>query len=69
MKMTKNVILLLLLLPLLALSQNTEKQKKLLMVVSSYGKNLGAVRPGFEFDEFTQAYLIFRSNGIEVDPS
>lgn len=65
--MTKNVILLLLLLPVLAFSQNTEKQKKLLMVVSSYGKNLGTLRPGFEFDEFTQAYLIFKSNGIEVD--
>ena len=37
------------------------------MVVSSYGKDQGATRPGYEFDEFSQAYLIFKANGMEVD--
>ena len=39
----------------------------MLMVVSSYGKDEGASRPGYEFDEFSQAYLIFKANGMEVD--
>ena len=38
-----------------------------LMVVSSYGKDSGKKRPGYEFDEFSQAYLIFKSNNLNVD--
>ena len=37
------------------------------MVLSSYGKDMGETRPGYEFDEFTQAYFIFKSNNLEVD--
>jgi len=37
------------------------------MVVSSYGKDLGETRPGYEFDEFTQAYLIFRQHNLDID--
>ena len=37
---------------------------KVLMVVSGYGKNAGKARPGFEMDEFAQAYLIFTANGL-----
>lgn len=37
------------------------------MVVSSYGKDLGETRPGYEFDEFSQAYLIFKQNNLDID--
>ena len=56
-------------LPILLLSQTHPDQKKVLMVVSSYGKDLGATRPGFEFDEFSQAYQIFKQNGLHIDVS
>lgn len=42
-------------------------EKRIFMVVSSYGKDGGKTRPGFEFDEFSQAYLIFVANGFAVD--
>ena len=40
---------------------------KVLMVVSSYGVDGGETRPGYEFDELAQAYLVFRHNDIAVD--
>lgn len=40
---------------------------KVLMVVSGEGRDEGKTRPGFEMDEFSQAYLIFRQNGLHVD--
>ncbi len=40
---------------------------KVLIVVSSEGRDQGKTRPGFEMDEFAQAYLIFRANGLAVD--
>jgi len=39
--------------------------KNILMVVSGYGQ--GKESPGYEFDEFSKAYLIFKANGINVD--
>jgi putative intracellular protease/amidase len=42
-------------------------ESKVLIVVSSYGKDTGKLRPGFELDEFTQAYWIFKDNNIEVE--
>jgi len=41
--------------------------KKVLMVVSGYGQGQGETTPGYEFDEFSKAYLVFKANGIEVD--
>ncbi len=38
-----------------------------LMVVSSYGEQQGQVQPGYEFDEFAKAYLVFKANGVNVD--
>lgn len=68
------VLLLFALLPLLLVGQSkpiaqhsTPAAKKVLIVVSSYGKNEGKLRPGFEFDEYSQAYLIFKANGLEID--
>ena len=40
---------------------------KVLLVVSSEGRDQGKTRPGFEMDEFAQAYLIFRDNGWQID--
>ncbi|MGI8893559.1 MAG: type 1 glutamine amidotransferase domain-containing protein [Bacteroidia bacterium] len=37
------------------------------MVVSSYGKDGGKSRPGFEMTEFNQAYYIFKDNNIAVE--
>jgi len=41
--------------------------KKILMVVSANGEEQGKTKPGYEFDEFSKAYLVFKANGIEVD--
>jgi putative intracellular protease/amidase len=42
-------------------------ERKVLLVVSGHGQDAGRTRPGFEFDEFAQAYLVFRENGLGVD--
>ena len=39
--------------------------KKILMVVSGYGQEDKSA--GYEFDEFSKAYLVFKANGISVD--
>jgi len=46
---------------------NAADPQKILIVVSSYGKDGGKTRPGYEFDEFSQAYLIFKANGFAID--
>ncbi len=40
---------------------------RVLLVVSSNGLDDGKMRPGFEMDELTQAYVVFADNGLEVD--
>lgn len=40
---------------------------KILMVVSGYGQQQGEEAPGYEFDEFAKAYLVFKAHGINVD--
>jgi len=40
---------------------------KVLLVVSSEGRDAGKTRPGFELDEFAKAWLTLRANGFEVD--
>lgn len=65
--MKKATLFILLIFPFILLSQSTNNSKKILMVVSSYGKDLGETRPGYEFDEFTQAYLIFRQHKLDID--
>lgn len=39
---------------------------KVLIVVSGEGRDGGKTRPGYEFDELSQAWLIFRDNGLDV---
>jgi len=43
--------------------------KTVLMVVSGngYSEEKGKERPGYEFDEFSKAYSVFKENGITVD--
>ncbi|KGJ88131.1 type 1 glutamine amidotransferase domain-containing protein [Thalassotalea sp. ND16A] len=45
----------------------SEVNKKIVMVVSGYGQQQGAITPGYEFDEFSKAYSVFNANGIAVD--
>lgn len=52
---------------MMVFGQEKKEASKILMVVSSYGKDLGKSRPGFEMDEFTQAYYIFIDNNISVE--
>lgn len=41
--------------------------RKILLVVSSHGRDHGKTQPGFEMDELAQAWLIFRDNDIVAD--
>lgn len=61
----KTLFLLLLSIPTIFYSQT--KTNKIAIIVSSYGKDEGKTRPGFEMDEFSQAYFIFKINGYEID--
>jgi putative intracellular protease/amidase len=45
----------------------TDSGGRALIVVSSEGRDAGKTRPGFEMDEFAQAWLILRANGVEID--
>jgi len=45
--------------------QASTNTKKVLMVVSGNGQ--GETQPGYEFDEFSKAYTVFKDNGIAVD--
>jgi putative intracellular protease/amidase len=40
---------------------------RILIVVSGEGRDQGKTRPGYEFDELSQAWLIFKANGFTVD--
>ena len=40
---------------------------KVLLVVSGFGLDAGRARPGYEFDELSQAYLVLRDNGYDVE--
>lgn len=40
---------------------------KVLIVVSGEGKDGGKERPGYEFDELSQAWLVFKANGLVVE--
>jgi putative intracellular protease/amidase len=38
-----------------------------LVIVSGEGRDQGQTRPGFEMDELSQAWQVFRGNGLEVE--
>lgn len=52
-----------------AYAQNnlTSAPTKVLLVVSSEGRDGGKTRPGFEMGEFALAYLVLRANGLVVE--
>jgi putative intracellular protease/amidase len=64
--MLKKVHLLLLLAILGLLCQFAYAADKVLIVVSSHG-TADHQQPGYEFDEFSLAYEIFRNNGLDID--
>lgn len=45
----------------------SNKKNKIVIIVSSYGKDNGKQRPGFDMEEFSQAYLIFKANDLIID--
>lgn len=65
--MTVISLLLLILASVIPQANAYKLNKKILMVVSAYGEKQGEVKPGYEFDEFSKAYLVFKANGIKVD--
>lgn len=50
-----------------AASDGARDTKKILMVISGNGKDGGKTAPGYEFDELSAAYLVFKNNGLDVD--
>lgn len=54
-------------LPALGAPSPPDASPRVLLVVSSEGRDQGKSRPGFEMDEFAQAWLILRQNGFEID--
>lgn len=38
-----------------------------LIVLSGEGRDVGQTRPGYEFDELSQAWLIFKANGLSIE--
>ena len=51
----------------LTVQTTAQATPKVLLVVSSEGRDAGKTRPGFEFDEFAKAWLTLRANGFEVE--
>ena len=50
-----------------AMASHAAEKSKVLLIVSGYGLDDGRARPGYEFDELSQAYLVFRDNGFDVE--
>lgn len=49
-----------------ALAAGTVTPDRILIVVSGEGRDQGKTRPGYEMDELSQAWAIFRDNGFDV---
>ncbi|HEX5792344.1 MAG TPA: type 1 glutamine amidotransferase domain-containing protein, partial [Rheinheimera sp.] len=71
MQLFKRYLLLFSLLPVLTLipasAAAQPDNKRILLVLSGYGQQQGQKAPGYEFDEFAKAYLVFKAHGIDVD--
>jgi putative intracellular protease/amidase len=50
-----------------AQARSSAEPPRVLLVVSSEGRDGGKRRPGFDVDEFAQAWLVLRDNGITAD--
>jgi putative intracellular protease/amidase len=66
---TKNLIITALLLSLSGGGAHAAPtaEPKVLLVVSSEGRDGGKTRPGFEMEEYASAYLVLRANGLQVE--
>lgn len=62
-------LLLLLFLPLAPAFASIVKSEapRVLLVVSSEGRDGGRTRPGFDLEEFAQAWIVLRANGLTVE--
>jgi putative intracellular protease/amidase len=49
-----------------ALAASANTPDRILIVVSGEGRDQGKTRPGYEMDELSQAWAIFRDNGFDV---
>lgn len=49
-----------------ALAAGAKGPDRILIVVSGEGRDQGKTRPGYEMDELSQAWAIFRDNGFDV---
>ena len=49
-----------------ALAIPPETPDRILIVISGEGRDQGKTRPGYEMDELSQAWAIFRDNGFDV---
>ena len=47
--------------------QENTSGKTILMVLTSNGEAQGKTAPGYEFDEFSKSYLVFKQHGVAVD--
>ncbi|TQM06626.1 putative intracellular protease/amidase [Pseudoxanthomonas sp. 3HH-4] len=56
-----------LLLATLAAPLHATDAGRILIVVSGEGRDQGKTRPGYEFDELSQAWLIFKANGFAIE--
>jgi putative intracellular protease/amidase len=56
-----------LLLATLAAPLHAADAGRILIVVSGEGRDQGKTRPGYEFDELSQAWLIFKANGFAIE--
>jgi putative intracellular protease/amidase len=52
---------------IVAIGHAEAAEKRVLLVVSSEGRDTGKTRPGFEMDEYALAYLTFAANGFAID--
>ena len=53
--------------PAVAAAAQAIEPARVLIVVSGEGRDQGKTRPGFEMDEFAQAWAVFTDNGLSVD--
>ncbi|KLJ00526.1 type 1 glutamine amidotransferase domain-containing protein [Luteimonas sp. FCS-9] len=51
----------------LLLPSGAHAKDTVLVVLSGEGRDAGQTRPGYEFDELSQAWAIFRANGLAVE--
>lgn len=49
------------------LPMSVQADDTVLIILSGEGRDAGKTRPGYEFDELSQAWLIFEANGLSIE--